>query len=197
MIEDPLPMQRAQIDLSAADAVVSDVELALGDPGYPDLAFMLSYWQEKRGSRLAPSREEIDPADFVQILPRVMLADVLATPLNFRYRLSGTGICNVHGEDLTHLLASELQPPQYGALIHGHYAQAVTEKRPLLHLIRFESVDKLRTYARLLLPLSADGVTINMLMSVDSANQNSRALQSFFDSARNAKASADEPAMLR
>ena len=184
-------MQLTPKEINAADALVSDVELTLGDAQYPDLVFMLDYWQEKRGSRLAPAREEIDPADFVQILPRVMLADVLSDPLNFRYRLSGTGICNVHGEDLTHLLARDLLPPQYGALIHGHYVQAVTERRPLLHLIRFESADKLRTYARLLLPLSADGLTINMLMAVDSANQNSRALQLFFDAARSAKASTD------
>jgi hypothetical protein len=172
----------------ATDAVVTCIDLPLGDPTYPDLVTMFNYWMSKRADRIAPGRDEIDPADFTRILPRVMIADVISEPLDFRYRLSGTGICNVHGEDLTHLHVRDLQPPQYGALIYDHYAQAVSEKRPLLHLIYLKSIDKVRTYARLILPLSSDGKIINMLMAIDSAKQNTRELQEFFEAARIAKA---------
>src|SRR3954468_6407913 len=70
------------------DARVTSTELAVGDPAYPDLVAMLSYWNVKRAARFAPPRSVIDPAEFVTALPRVKLVDVLRGPegaLDFRF----------------------------------------------------------------------------------------------------------------
>ncbi|MFC5414879.1 PAS domain-containing protein [Dongia soli] len=109
---------------------------------------MFNCWAgKKHDDRIVPSRSEIDPADFTRILPRVMIADVIPEPLDFRYRLSGTGICNVHGEVLTYRHVRDLPPPQYGALVYDHYARAVSRKQPLLHLISNRSTRSVFTHA--------------------------------------------------
>ena len=153
------------------DARVASTELNLGDPAYPDLITLLAYWNTKRGPRFAPPRSAIDPSDFVSALPRVKLVDVLHAPdgkLDFRFRLAGTAIGSILGTELTRLRPLDLQPPQFGALVHAHYTQCVRERRPLLHHVEIDSVRRMHRYARLLLPLSSDGEAIDMLMTVDS-----------------------------
>jgi hypothetical protein len=167
--------------MSQTESALSCLELNLRDPFYPDLIEVLDYWQQKRGKRFAPGRSNIEPLDLIRVLPRIMLVDVVSDPLGFRYRLSGTGIAAVHGEDLTGLAPLDLKPAEYGRLIDRHYRQCVSERRPLLHLIMLDSTHRTRAYARLLLPLSNDGEHVNMLMAVDSANQDARELREFFD----------------
>lgn len=167
--------------------VLEDIQAARLDlekdlPRYQDLCFALEYWKSKKGTRIAPARADIDPVDIPRILPRVMLADVETSAtgqIDFSYRLSGTGIRNVHGYDPTSLRPSNLTPPLYGQLIHAHYRTAVETRQPLAHVIVMVTNKKQRSYARIILPLSADGETINMLMTVDSATQN--LLQEFLE----------------
>jgi hypothetical protein len=162
------------------DAQVEALELDPTTDRYPDLQRVLVYWQRRRGGRFAPSRADIDPAELVAVLPRIMLADVLDEPLDFRYRLAGTGIRNVHGNDMTGRSPRELEPPAYGDLIFAHYCEAVRRRAPLLHLIVLDAHQHSRSYARLLLPLSSDGDRVTMLMAVDSKEQNSQALKDYF-----------------
>ena len=153
------------------DARVESTELTVGDPAYSDLVAILSYWNSKRGARFAPPRSAIDPGDFVTVLPRVKLVDVLRGPegaLDFRFRLAGTEIGSILGTELTRLRPLDLQPPQFGTMVHEHYSQCVRERRPMLHKVQIDSVRRMHSYARLLLPLSSDGETIDMLMTVDS-----------------------------
>lgn len=166
--------------MTPAETSVSCLELALRNPHYPDLEDVLDYWEGKRRGRIAPSRADIEPLDLATVLPRIMLADVLSNPLDFRYRLSGTGIADVHGTELTGLAPRDLRPAEYGRLIDQHYRQCVNERRPLLHLILLDTLHRSRGYARLLLPLSNDGNAISMLMAVDSANQDVYELKHFF-----------------
>ncbi len=153
------------------DARVGSEERAVGDPAYPDLAAILQYWDTKRAARFAPPRSAIDPTDFIEAMPRVKLVDVLRGAdgkLDFRFRLAGTAIGNILGTELTRLRPRDLQPPQFGAMVHEHYVQCVTERRPLLHKVEIDSVRRIHNYARLLLPLSSDGAEVDMLMTVDS-----------------------------
>jgi hypothetical protein len=162
---------------------VEAVELDTASDRYPDLARVRAYWEAKRGGRFAPRRADIDPVDLRSVLPRVMLADVIGgagRALDFRYRLAGTGIYSVHGEDATGKSPRAFMPRAYGALIHAHYCEAVRRRVPLLHLIVLDTLERARSYARLLLPLSEDGAAVTMLLAVDSKEQNSAALRGFF-----------------
>ena len=163
MNEKPENIQAAELDL--------EKDLSR----YPDLRFALDYWSGKCRGRLAPSRADIDPAEIIPILPRVMLADVERNAqgqVDFRYRLSGTGICNIHREELTGRRPSSITPPRYGALIDAHYRAVLDRQRPIAHVIALQIERKSASYARIILPLCADGETVNMLMIVDSATQN-------------------------
>src|SRR5712692_1363843 len=159
---------------------VEAVELDLASDAYPDLARVHAYWAQKRQARFAPRRADIDPADLIENLPRIMLADVLTEPLDFRYRLSGTGITDVHSKNMTGKSPLDLMPPAFGELIYGHYCAVVGRREPMLHLIVLDIDQRERSYARLLLPLSEDGGSVTMLMAVDSKEQNTRALKDYF-----------------
>ena len=159
---------------------VEAIELDPRSSDYPDLVRVLDYWERKRGERFAPRRGDVDPADLLEALPRMMLADVRAEPLDFHYRLSGTGIADVHGQEMTGKGPRDLAPPALAALIHDHYCEAVRRREPLLHLVVLDTLERSRSYARLLLPLSEDGERVTMLMAVDSKEQNTRSLKDFF-----------------
>jgi hypothetical protein len=169
--------------VSHATGSVEAIELDLGNEWYPDLRRVLAYWEQKRGDRFAPRRCDIDPVDLVEALPRIMLADVQRDPFDFRYRLSGTAILNVHGKEMTARGPRDLDPPHYGALIYDHYCECVRRRSPILHLIVLDRLERSRGYARLLMPLSEDGAEVTMLFAVDSKTQNTRALRDFFEEA--------------
>lgn len=148
---------------------------------YADLMDMRTYWNAKRQDRFAPKRADIEPADLKELLPRIMLADVFSDgPLDFRYRLSGTGVNTILGGEYTGKRPRDLAPLAYGAMVHDHYCSAVRRREPLFHVIMLDSFERLVTYTRLLLPLSEDGETVTMLMAAHSKKEDSRALQEFF-----------------
>ena len=164
------------------DIRAAELDLETGLALYPDLVQALAYWRGKCGARFAPAREDIDPTEIAALLPRVMLADVVTADdggLDFLYRLSGTGICDVHGYNLTSLHPRDLSPPAYGQMVHEHYCAAVQRRCPLAHVLALQTNIKQRSYARIILPLSADGESVTMLMMVDSAKQN--ALHEFLE----------------
>ena len=170
--------------LGAVEAVECDPRSA----PYRDLVRVLDYWEQARGGRFAPRRTDLDPAALVEALPRIMLAEVLADALGdrleFRYRLSGTGIADVHGQEMTGKGPRDLTPPAYGAMIHAHYCEAVRRRAPMLHVIVLDTFERSRSYARLLLPLSHDGQAVTTLMAVDSKEQDRPSLKEFFHSIR-------------
>jgi hypothetical protein len=166
-------------------ARVEAVELDLDTPDYPELSRVLAYWHRQRGTRFAPARADIDPADLVESLSRVTLSNVLrdGDGLDFRYRLAGTEICTTHWRNPTGESPRAMLPPAFGALLHAHYTEAVHRRAPMLHVIVLEAKPKLRSYVRLLLPLSENGVDVTMLMTVDSKQQNTKALRDYFQAA--------------
>jgi hypothetical protein len=159
---------------------VRAVELEIDCGRYPPIDRILAYWRAKKGDRAFPSRADIDPMEFTRELPRVMMAEVSYDPLEFRYRVAGTGLFAMHGQELTGKLARELDPPEFGALIHRHYADVIQRRVPILHVIEL-TVNYLTTsYARIILPLSSDGQAIDRLMTCEAHEDHAHALQKFF-----------------
>ena len=74
-----------------------DPTLAFVDPGYEQL---LKLWRTKAGNRKMPSRSDITPRDLKDILRNVfMLERVSQHPPRYRWRLGGTGLVDVLGEN--------------------------------------------------------------------------------------------------
>jgi hypothetical protein len=164
----------------AKPSSVRAVELDIDCKRYPEIDRILAYWREKKGDRALPSRADIDPLEFRRELPKVMMAEVSYDPLEFRYRVVGTGLFSMHGQELTGKLARDLDPPEFGALIQQHYTEVIERRAPILHVIEL-TVNYLTTsYARIILPLSSDGTVIDRLVTCEAHEDHAYALQKFF-----------------
>jgi len=60
---------------------------------------LFAYWNAVRGNRVAPHRFEIDPSRISALLPSTFVLERLDAE-TFRYRLAGTGMCEIFGCEL-------------------------------------------------------------------------------------------------
>ncbi len=121
---------------------------------------LFQYWDEKRGHRPAPSRDDIDPAGMVGFLPNLFLIDVEEEPRRYRIRLMGTALVHWSGRDLTGCHVDEITDQVLGAL-----DELVTTWEPWLVTGEYEQkTGRVILYELLALPLSSDGATANMIL---------------------------------
>ena len=135
----------------------------------PDLRTLYAYWVRQRGSRLMPCRADLDPSDIVPVLPLVFIADI-SRPLRFRFRLVGTVICSRWHEDLTGRWLDELKFDGEREAVLEQYASVARTGIPRIDKEEFVNEEsRYLHYKRLLLPLSEDGKTPNMLIGIQKA----------------------------
>ncbi len=134
----------------------------------PILAQALAYWDGKRAGRRMPSRRDLDPVlEIPALLPWLILADVLRDPLDFRFRLIGSGVVERSRRNYTGKLFSEL--PHLGPESHlRRQRAAVVEAREPL---RCEppyvgEAPRVRSVVDLHLPLSDDGAAVDKILTV-------------------------------
>ena len=122
------------------------------------------YWNQKRGSKAMPARGDIDPSEILKILPHVFLLDVRPEPLDFRYRLIGTKMDEHMMGSYTGLWMSEIPHQKPPSRIWASCRQVVEEKAPLSSDTPYVGKYKeFLTTEDLIMPLSDDGETVNML----------------------------------
>ena len=141
------------------------------------LQSMYRYWLGLRpAGRRMPARSQIRPEDIPALLPHLFLVDVLPqtrdsqkgdsrTGRRYRLRLVGTHIAEHMGTSLTGRYLEEIAT---GALYdrYRHFFDAVATG-PAVHYLASELYWRNRDwmmYRRLLLPLSDDDRTVNMLL---------------------------------
>ena len=96
----------------------------------PLLQQLHAYWEGKRGARLAPVRDELDPAEIVRLLPHLFLIDAIGMPSRFRYRLIGTAVVELTGRDLTgHFVDENLEKAKFAAVVEP-YEAVIRQARP-------------------------------------------------------------------
>ena len=133
--------------------------------GHAALKKLYAYWLAKKGGRLAPARSDIQPAEMKPFLRHVFMLDVIGTPQRFRFRLAGTEIVNRFGEEITGRFLDDLDLDDVATDIVLEYEKAVREAQPVYG--RWNYIKRSGTYLnyeRLILPLSSDGQTIDMLI---------------------------------
>ena len=131
---------------------------------HPTLRLLFRYWDERRGGRSMPSRRDIDPLDIPKLLPHILLIDVSYDPLVFRFRLAGTEITGLFGEEITGKTTEEIQNQRLGRLLRKSYEEVIRVRLPSAKTSTYEGRNRYLRYTRLLLPLSADGEVIDMLL---------------------------------
>jgi hypothetical protein len=133
---------------------------------HPLLRTAYDYWCLIKGEREFPSRQDITPEGMKLYLSRVMLIDVSYKPLDFVYRVYGSGIAQASGKDFTGKSVRQLEPPAFAALIWRQYLEVVNQRKPCLHAIQLSAGSRFTKYHRLTLPLSTDGLAIDKLLAV-------------------------------
>lgn len=122
-------------------------------------------WDARRNGREFPARRDFDVLDLKYIIGQLSLLDVRHDPLGFRFRLHGTGIAQRVGYDMTGKDIDDLPaaPVRDGAL--AHFTAVVERRVPLVEFRDHNFVDEGVIGSEVLaLPLSRDGVAIDMLM---------------------------------
>jgi hypothetical protein len=65
------------------------------------IAGLEKHWNGVRGTRAMPRRDEIDPVDLVPWLPYVSVTELHYDPFRVRYRVVGTEVARIVGEDFS------------------------------------------------------------------------------------------------
>jgi hypothetical protein len=150
---------------------MSDGDLDFGDdPEGQRLGAIYGYWDGKRRGRLMPSRVDIDPLELKTFLSQLVLLDVEGDPPRFRYRLVGTEVTRVRGglpkSDPTGEFVDSVTHHQGTSAVLAHYCRVVAERTPSIEAGTYAPSPERpwARFSRLVLPLSADDVTVNMLL---------------------------------
>jgi hypothetical protein len=128
-----------------------------------------AYWDGKRRGRLMPSRADIDPLELKPYLPQLVLLDVEGDPPRFRYRLVGTEVTRVRQglvkSDPTGEFVDAVTHHQGTAAVLAHYRRVVAERKPSTDAGTYVPSRERPwvRFSRLVMPLSADDSTVNML----------------------------------
>lgn len=131
---------------------------------HPALQRIHAYWSEKRGTRIAPTRADMRPEEIHDLLPYVYILDVMGSPQRFQFRLAGTHIVAEYGGEITGKFLDEIDLDDVSSPIHAEYEKAVIEQTPVASSWHFIKNDgRELSYEHLILPLSTDGKTVNML----------------------------------
>ena len=132
----------------------------------PDLLRLFEYWLERCKESTLPARRDIDPLDLPYIIGNLILVDVEREPyLRFRYRLTGSLLSNQMRLNITGKLVEDHPDPTFRALANAVYTQVATSARPLAYR-RDQIIDnRVRRYDVLILPLAADGSTVDKILS--------------------------------
>jgi hypothetical protein len=139
----------------------------LSQPTHQSLRDLHAYWLSKKGTRKAPARSAIDPDEMVKLLPSIAMLDVVGDPPRFRFRLFGTRLATAYGQDLTGKFVDEIDvggriPPELLARAAKVVRQCCIDVGRSQYT---KKSDQRRVeYERILLPLSEDGETVNMIL---------------------------------
>jgi hypothetical protein len=139
--------------------------LALDRMRAPVLHQLHRDWDSRRRGRDFPSRADFDPLEMKYIIGSLTLVDVLHEPLRFRYRIHASNTSERVGIDMTGKFLDAMPDHIFRQLIRDHFTEVVKRRTPVLgHRVHHSTDSRVLNDEALVLPLSSDGQTVNMLM---------------------------------
>jgi len=136
---------------------------------HPRLRHAYQYWCTVRPGEAFPGRQHIDPFQMRDFLPYVWMVDVQPEPFRLRYRLVGTRIVTAMGREVTGLWVDEAHPHLRTCESYLERSREVVRtgvpswRRGAPNLWEHDTFSSVEN---LILPLAADGETIDMLFIV-------------------------------
>jgi PAS domain len=137
---------------------------------HPRFRRLADYLAAKAPPGRLPGRQHIEPTEIVDLLPWIMLVDVLPRPdaaPRYRLRLVGTGVVGIQGSDGGGKYIEDVLDKGEVPEILAGYGEIVRSRRPgyrqgIVPATGREHVP----YRRIIFPLARDGEHVDMLMFV-------------------------------
>lgn len=133
------------------------------------LTIAFEYWQEIRGMRAAPRREELSLREMSRLLSIFNLIDVHWEPMRFRHRLVGSSYVEMLGRDVTGCFVDEDLYGPAAEEIFNSLKLIADEVRPYRRVARLDWHDRnwlVQESAEL--PLVDEDGRVNMILRVSS-----------------------------
>lgn len=131
-----------------------------------ELARLFDLWNGKRGDRPMPARGDFEVTELKDWLGNLMLIEVERDSdwLDFRYRVYGTVLAEWFGRDLTRKSDAALRD-EARETVRQEYERVCRDGEPLLALHDRRLDGRRARMAKLVLPLSDDGETVDRLLA--------------------------------
>jgi len=132
---------------------------------------LYSYWNEIRGSRIAPRRFEIEPASIAGILPDTFILEY-SNLKSINFRLSGTRICDLFAQEFRGQSIYSLWSEEDRASIEEALASIVESGSvALTQASALTGSNRELTVEVIMMPLVHSGENINRIIGSLSTNQ--------------------------
>lgn len=117
-----------------------------------------------------PGRKHIDPLELADLLPWVMLIDVIPQTSGeprYRIRLVGTEVVSIQGSDGTGKFVDEVLTGSDGAAVIRRYGEILRTRQPQYRRGNVATQGREHVpYERVVFPLASDGEHVDMLLFI-------------------------------
>ena len=151
-------------DLPAADGLGDHLD------EHPRFRRLAEYLKSKAPPGKLAGRQAIEPTEIGDLLPWIMLIDVIPRPEGdprYRIRLVGTEVVAIQGSDGTGKHVEEvLDDPAVASIIQGYHETVVSHEPQYRNGVVATAGREHVPYRRIAFPLARDGETVDMLIFV-------------------------------
>jgi hypothetical protein len=131
---------------------------------------LFDYWLRSAGSRRMPARSDLDPLKVPRLLPSIGLIDVRDGIDDACFRLAGTRLHDIYGQEITGKRAGEVFSGEQADYWRRIHAGVVGKGSPLHGVVRGPAKDRDHIVLFWLrLPLSEDGGRVDRILCFDVA----------------------------
>lgn len=130
------------------------------------------YWLAIAPPDVLPGRQHVAPEKMIAWLSRLWLLDVYRNPLRYRLRVCGSAVVRSLGQEVTGRWLDEVHPLSASDPRSRDRLRAVAElRRPTWRrgVPRWSRAPEFKTVESLMVPLAADGCTVDKIMGLSLA----------------------------